>query len=60
MAKNMAAINMNKEHEEWDSLWGEEEEKEYEDPKEAAENAETNVGMPEGVEAAAGEAVSSE
>ena len=54
MAKEMAAINMEKEHKEWDSLWGDEEEKEYEDPREASENAETDVGMPEGMEAAAG------
>ena len=52
MAKEMAAVNMDKEHEEWDSLWGEEEEKEYEDPREASENAETDVAMPEGMEAA--------
>lgn len=50
MAKEMAAINMDKEHKEWDSLWGEEEEKEYEDPREVSENAETNVEMPEGME----------
>ena len=48
MAKNMAAINMNKKHKDWDSLWGEEEEKkEYDDPREIAENTETNVEMPE-------------
>lgn len=52
MAKEMAAVNMDKEHKEWDSLWGEEEEKEYEDPFEASQNAETNVEMPEGMEAA--------
>lgn len=52
MAKEMAAVNMDKEHREWDSLWGEEEEKEYEDPFEASRNAETNVEMPEGMEAA--------
>ena len=52
MAKEMAAVNMDKEHKDWDSLWGEEEEKEYEDPREASENAETDVGMPEGMEAA--------
>lgn len=52
MAKEMATINMEGEHEEWDSLWGEEEEKEYEDPFEASQNAETNVGMPEGMEMA--------
>lgn len=53
MAKEMAAMNMDKKHKEWESLWGEEEEKEYDDPREAAENAETSVGMPEGMEAAA-------
>ncbi len=52
MAKEMAAINMEGEHKEWESLWGEEEEKEYEDPFEASQNAETNVGMPEGMEMA--------
>lgn len=50
MAKEMAAMNMEGKHKEWDSLWGEEEEKEYEDPFEASQNAETNVGMPEGME----------
>ena len=54
MAKEMAAMNMEGEHKEWDSLWGEEEEKEYDDPFEASRNAETNVEMPEGMEAAAG------
>ncbi len=53
MAKEMAAMNMDKKHKEWDSLWGDEEEKEYEDPFEASQNAETSVGMPEGMEAAA-------
>lgn len=53
MAKEMAAMNMDKKHKEWDSLWGDEEEKEYEDPFEASQNAETNVGMPEGMETAA-------
>ncbi len=52
MAKEMAAMNMEGKHKEWDSLWGEEEEKEYEDPFEASQNAETNVGMPAGMEAA--------
>lgn len=59
MAKNMAAINMNRKHEEWDSLWGEEEEKEYEDPREVSENAEANVELPEGMEAMAGGEASS-
>lgn len=53
MAKEMAAVNMDEEHKDWDSLWGDEEEKEYEDPREVSENAETDVGMPEGMEAAA-------
>ena len=41
---------MDKDAKEWESLWGEEEEKEYEDPFEASQNAETNVEMPEGME----------
>lgn len=53
MAKEMAAMNMDKKHKEWDSLWGDEEEKEYEDPFEASQNAETNVEMPEGMETTA-------
>lgn len=61
MAKNMAAINMNQKHKEWDSLWGDEEDKkEYDDPREVSENAETNVGLPEGMEAAASAEVSAE
>lgn len=54
MAKEMATINMDKEHRDWDSLWGDEEEKEYEDPREVSENAEAQAGMPEGMETAAG------
>ena len=50
MSKEMAAVNMDKDAKEWESLWGEEEEKEYEDPFEASQNAETNVEMPEGME----------
>lgn len=53
MAKEMAAMNMEGKHKEWESLWGEEEEKEYEDPFEASQNAETDVGMPEGMETTA-------
>jgi len=53
MAKEMAALNRDKEHKDWDSLWGDEEEKTYEDPQEVSENAETDVGMPEGMEEAA-------
>lgn len=52
MAKEMAAMNMEGKHKEWESLWGEEEEKEYEDPFEASQNAETNVELPEGMETA--------
>lgn len=52
MAKEMAAMNMEGKHREWESLWGEEEEKEYEDPFEASQNAETDAGMPEGMETA--------
>lgn len=54
MAKNMATMNMEKEHKEWDSLWGEEEEKEYEDPMEKAANTETTMEMPKEAEAGAG------
>lgn len=54
MAKEMAAINMEGKHKEWDSLWAEEEEeKEYDDPFETSRNAETDVEMPEGMETAA-------
>jgi hypothetical protein len=53
-AKNMAVMNMDKKHEEYDSLWGEEEEKEYADPQEVASNSEINIAEPAGtpVEAA--------
>lgn len=60
MAKEMAAMNMEGKHKEWDSLWGEEEDKEYADPFEVSQNAETNVGMPEGMETAAEAEVSSD
>lgn len=48
-AKNLAMLNeMNqKKKEKYDSLWGEEEEKQEYDPEGKAENAETSVGMPE-------------
>lgn len=50
MAKNMATMNMDKKHKEWDSLWEEDEEKkEYDDPMETAANAEAAVGVPDGV-----------
>lgn len=60
MAKEMAAMNVEGKHKDWESLWGEEEEKEYDDPFEASQNAETNVGMPEGMEQAAEAEVTSE
>lgn len=53
IAKNMAAMNMNKEHKEWKSLWEEEDEKQdYPDPMETAANTEMNIAMPEGAETA--------
>ena len=63
MAKNMATLNMDKKHKEWDSLWAEdEEEKEYADPMETAANAEAAVGAPDGVvvEGSSGETGSEE
>ena len=47
-AKNMAVMNMDKKHKEYDSLWGEEEEKEYADPQEVASNSEINIAEPAG------------
>lgn len=58
MAKNMATLNMDEKHKEWDSLWAEdEEEKEYDDPMETAANAEAAVCAPDevSVEGASGE-----
>lgn len=52
IAKNMAVMNMNKKHKEWESLWEDEEEKqEYADPMETAADAEMNIAMPEGMDA---------
>ena len=54
IAKNMAVMNMSKKHKEWESLWEDEEEKqEYADPMETAADAEMNIAMPEGMDAAA-------
>lgn len=54
IAKNMAVMNMNKKHKEWESLWEDEEEKqEYADPMETAADAEMNIAMPEGMDATA-------
>ncbi len=47
-AKNMAAMNIDKKHKDYDSLWGEEEEKgENTDPMETAAESEINVEIPE-------------
>ena len=47
-AKNMAAMNTDKKHKDYDSLWGDEEEKEENpDPMEMAADSEINVEIPE-------------
>ena len=47
-AKNMAAMNMDKKHKDYDSLWGDEKEKgENPDPMEMAADSEINVEIPE-------------
>lgn len=47
-AKNMAVMNMDKKHKEYDTLWGEEEEEgENPDPMEMAADTEINVEIPE-------------
>ncbi len=51
-AKNMGAIAKQKEKEEYDSLWKEEEEKEYADPIETADNSEAFARGPEVVDVA--------
>lgn len=51
MAKSIGAMVRQQEKEEYDSLWGDEEEKEYDDPKEVAENAEASGEAPEMVDA---------
>ena len=45
-AKNMGALAKQKEKEEYDSLWGDEEEPEYEDPIEVADNTEAFADGP--------------
>ena len=47
-AKNMSVMNQGKKHKEYDSLWGDEEEKEYADPQEVASNSEINIEEPAG------------
>lgn len=51
-AKNMGALAKQKEKEEYDSLWGDEEKKEYEDPMETADNTEAFSDGPEIVDVA--------
>lgn len=47
-AKNMAAMNIDKKHKDYESLWGDEEEKgENPDPMEMAADTEINVEIPE-------------
>jgi len=53
MAKNIGSMVQRQKKEEYDTLWGEEEEKkEYDDPQKAAENAQTSSQGPEVVDAA--------
>ena len=52
-AKNIGAMMQRKKKEEYDSLWGDEEEKEYDDPQEVAENAEAATDGPELMDAEA-------
>lgn len=51
-AKSMGAMVKQREKEEYDSLWGDEEEKEYEDPIETADNTEAFAEGPEIVDVA--------
>ncbi len=51
-AKNVGAMVRRQKREKYDSLWGEEEKKEYADPQEAAENGEAPSGAPETLHAA--------
>lgn len=51
-AKSVGAMVQRQKKEKYDSLWGDEEEKEYDDPMEVAENAEAASTGPEIVDAA--------
>lgn len=51
-AKNIGAMVQRQKREKYDSLWGDEEEKEYDDPREAAENGTAPAGAPEVVDVA--------
>ncbi len=46
-AKNIGSMVQRQKREKYDSLWKEEEEKEYDDPQETAENAQAGSGAPE-------------
>lgn len=46
-AKNIGAMVRNQKKEKYDTLWGDEEEKEYEDPEEVAANANVSTEGPE-------------
>lgn len=47
VVKNIGAMARREKKEKYDSLWGDEEKKEYDDPKEAAENADAGPDGPE-------------
>lgn len=51
-AKNIGALARREKKEKYDTLWGDEEEKEYDDPREAAENAPVSSTGPEIVDVA--------
>lgn len=51
-AKNIGALTKQREKEEYDSLWDDEEKKEYEDPQEVADNTEAFAEGPEIVDVA--------
>lgn len=51
-AKNIGAMVQRQKREKYDSLWSDEEEKEYDDPREVAENGTAPAGAPDVVEVA--------
>ncbi len=51
-AKSIGAMVQRRKKEKYDSLWGDEEKKEYDDPQEVAENAEASIDGPEIVDVA--------
>lgn len=52
VAKNVGSMVQRQKREKYDSLWGDEEKKEYDDPQEVAENAEAGGAGPEIVDVA--------